>query len=213
MWRTQYGDRILEGTEAVLFAEALSSLLDEATSGTVDDYEVGIECFDNLTFGQRVSVLSIIGNGLLRKDVPVVRLAAILEGAIAAIFQHIQEMVTFEIDTPEFGISWRKLVIAARKQMEGDDAERKQIPEPTSEDLDEWDFQMQRLSDAVLWDGDYEDAQLYVDFSPEKSKELRGMMGIPDDYFMAIADDLSDDEAKEKIKELRKLCDSVIKSF
>jgi hypothetical protein len=79
--------------------------------------------------------------------------------------------------------------------------------------LDEWDFQMQRLSDAVLWDGDYEDAQLYVDFSPEKSKELRGMMGIPDDYFMAIADDLSDDEAKEKIKELRKLCDSVIKSF
>jgi hypothetical protein len=213
MWRTQYGDRILEGTEAVLFAEALSSLLDEATSGTVDDYEVGIECFDNLTFGQRVSVLSIIGNGLLRKDVPVVRLTAILEGAIAAVFQHIQELVTFEIDTPEFGISWRKLVIAARKQMEGDDSEREQIPEPTCEDLDEWDFQMQRLSDAVLWDGDYEDAQLYVDFSPEKSKELRGMMGIPDDYFMAIADDLSDDEAKEKIKELRKLCDSVIKSF
>ena len=28
MWRTQYGDRILEGAEAKVFADALSSLLD-----------------------------------------------------------------------------------------------------------------------------------------------------------------------------------------
>jgi hypothetical protein len=82
MWRTQFGDRRLEGAEAILFAEALSSQLDEVTSGTLDDYELGVECFDNLTFGQRISVLSIIGNGLLRKDVPLVRLTAILDGAI-----------------------------------------------------------------------------------------------------------------------------------
>jgi len=211
MWRTQYGDRTLEGAESVLFAEALYSLLDEATSGTVDDYEIGIECFDNLTFGQRVSVLSIIGNGLLRKDTLPVRLTAVLEGAIAAVFQHIQELITFEIDTSEFGTSWRELVIAVRKQMEGDDTERVQIPEPTCEDLDEWDFQIQKLSGGVLWDGDYQDAQLYIDFSPEKSKELRGMMGIPDDYFMAIADDLTDEEAQAKIMELRELCDSILK--
>jgi hypothetical protein len=212
MWRTQYGDRTLAGAEAVLLAEALSSLLDEATSGTVDDCESGIEVFGNLTFGQQVSVLSIIGNGLLRKDIPPVRLTAVLEGAIAVVFEHLQESISFEIDTPEFGTFWRELVIAARKQMEGNDAEREQIPEPTCEDLDEWDFQMQRLSEAVLWDGDYEDAQLYIDFSPEKSKELREMMGIPDDYFMAIADDPTDKEAKAKIMDLRKLCDSVIKS-
>ena len=211
MWRTQYGDRTLEGAESVLFAEALYSLLDEATSGTVDDYEIGIECFDNLTFGQRVSVLSIIGNGLLRKDTLPVRLTAVLEGAIAAVFQHIQELITFEIDTSEFGTSWRELVIAVRKQMEGDDTERVQIPEPTCEDLDEWDFQIQKLSGGVLWDGDYQDAQLYIDFSPEKSKELRGMMGIPDDYSMAIADDLTDEEAQAKIMELRELCDSILK--
>ena len=65
MWRTECGERILEGAEAVVFAEALSSLLDEAIMGTLDDYEIGIECFDNLTFGQRVSVLSTIGNGFL----------------------------------------------------------------------------------------------------------------------------------------------------
>ena len=86
------------------------------------------------------------------------------------------------------------------------------IPEPICEDLDEWDIQMQELSGGVLWDGDYQDTQLYIDFSPEKSKELRGLMGIPKDYFMTIADDLTDDEAQVKIWELRKLCDSVITS-
>ena len=209
MWRTQYGDRILHGAEAVVFAEGLSSLLDEVVSGISDDYETGIEVFDSLTFGQKVSTLSIIGNGLLRKDLPPVRLTAVLEGTIAAVYQHIQEWIIFEIDTPEFGTRWRELVISSRKQTEGNDAEQEHIPEPTCEDLDEWDFQMQELSGGVLWDGDYQDAQLYVDFPPEKSKELRGMMGIPDDYYMDLAEDLSDKEAKTKIEELSKLCDSI----
>ena len=102
------------------------------------------------------------------------------------------------------------LCITARKQTEGNDAERAHIPEPTCGDLDEWDLQMQELSGGVLWDGDYQDAQLYIDFPPEKSKELRGMMGIPDDYYMALADDLTDDEAKAQIMDLRKLCDSTV---
>jgi hypothetical protein len=34
MWRPQYGARALEGAEATVFAEALWSLLDEATAGT-----------------------------------------------------------------------------------------------------------------------------------------------------------------------------------
>jgi len=212
MWRTQYGDRTLEEAEAVVFAESLSSLLDEVISGISDDYDSGIEVFDNLTFSQRMATLSIIGNGLLRKDIPPIRLTAVLEGAIAAVYQHIQEWITFEINTPEFGTHWRELVISSRKQIEGNDAEQEHIPKPTCKDLDEWDFQMQELSGSVLWDGDYQDAQLYVDFPPEKSKELRGFMGIPDDYYMALAEDLPDEEAKAKIAELRKLCDSIIES-
>jgi hypothetical protein len=69
MWRTECGERTLEGADAIVFAEALSSLLSEAIQGTLDDYELGVACFDNLTFGQRISVLTTIGNGLLRKDV------------------------------------------------------------------------------------------------------------------------------------------------
>ena len=90
---------ILKGAEAILFAKALSSLLDEAIMGTLEDYEFCIESFDNLTFGQRISVLAIIGNGLLRKDVPLVRLTAILDGAIAAVFKHIENEIAYDIDT------------------------------------------------------------------------------------------------------------------
>jgi hypothetical protein len=36
------------------------------------------------------------------------------------------------------------------------------------------------------------------------------MTRIPDYYFMAIADDLTDEEAKAQIMELKKLCDSII---
>jgi hypothetical protein len=207
MWRTQYGDRTLVSAEAVLFAEALSSLLDEGFSGTLDDYEIGIECFDNLTFGQRVSVLSTIGNGLLRKDIPIVRLTAILEGAIAAVFNHIENGIAYDIDEPESISNWRELVIAARQEIGG---EIEEIPEPTCTDMDKWNFEVEILSEAILFDMDYEDSKLYMDFPPEKSKELRDWMDIPDDYFMAIADELSDDEAKATIRELRKLCDSVI---
>ena len=80
MWRSECGDRILDGAEAILFAKALSSLLNEAMMGTLEDYKFYIESFDNLTFGRRISVLAIIGNGLLREDVPLVRLTAMASG-------------------------------------------------------------------------------------------------------------------------------------
>jgi len=69
MWRTECGDRILEGAEAIVFAETLLSLLDDAIMGQFDDYELGVACFDNLTYGQKSSVLATIGNGLFRKDI------------------------------------------------------------------------------------------------------------------------------------------------
>ena len=68
MWQTQYGNRILEGPEAVVFAEALSSLLDEAIAEELDYYDLGVECFDNLTFSQKTSVLSTIDRRYRRCD-------------------------------------------------------------------------------------------------------------------------------------------------
>jgi hypothetical protein len=207
MWRTDRGERILKGAEARVFAEALLGLLDEATSGTLDDYELGIRCFDDLTFGQRVSTLAVIANGLLREDVPIVDLTAVVEGAIAAVFQHLKYEIIYEIDVPESQTNWRELVVAARTEDQVGN-----IPEPTSTDTEEWDFQVERLIDRILWDRDYESDHIYMDHPPEKTQWLKHMARIRDDYFTAIADDLTDEEAHAQIKELGKLCDSVTES-
>lgn len=206
MWRTLYGERTLKGGEAILFSEGLLSLLDEAAQEP-DFYDLGVECFDNLTFGQKVSVLSIIGRGLLCEDIPLVRLSAVLEGAIAAVFEYIKDEITFEIDRPMFHPHWRSLVAAAAKQIGA-----MHIPEVTCTDLDEWETEIDGLAKVILWYLEYDDAGLYIDLPPEKSKKLRDWVGIPDDYFMAIADDLSDAEAREKIKELKILCKSIVQS-
>jgi hypothetical protein len=57
--------------------------------------------------------LSIIGNGLLRKDVPSVELTAVVEGTIAAVFQHLKYQIIYEIDVPESRSNWRELSLDA----------------------------------------------------------------------------------------------------
>ena len=205
MWRTECGERTLEGAEARIFAETLSSLLDYAITDQFEDYESGVACFDDLTYGQKIAVLATVGNGLLRKDIRPVELTAVVEGAIAAVFQQLKDSIIFEIDTPEFGASWRELVVAARKELEGED-----IPAPTCTDIEEWDLEVEVLTDRILWDRDYEDDHTYADHPPEMTQWLKYMARIPDDYYTAIADDLTDEEAAATIKELKKLCDSIM---
>ena len=95
MWHTNYGDRTLEGAEAL---RGLVSSLEVDES----DYDMGLEVFDRLTYEQKVSLFSIIGAGLLKLDVPIRKLAAIVESAIAMVFDHLKMVVIVEIYEPEF---------------------------------------------------------------------------------------------------------------
>ncbi|MFC1761179.1 hypothetical protein ACFL6U_03765 [Planctomycetota bacterium] len=208
MWRTNNGDRILQGAEAVLFATATLSLLDEAIQDQLEDYRLGVACFDDLTYGQKISVLASVCNGLLRGDVPPVELTAIVEGAIATIFQHLKNEIIFEIDNPEMGIGWRKLVAIARHEAGGSE-----IPIVTCDDIQEWDIEVDQLADLILWDADYESAHMYVDLPPEQSRWLKDMTRVSDNYFLAIADDLTDEQARVKTKQLQKLCQSIISTL
>jgi hypothetical protein len=207
MWRTQCGERILKGAEARVFAESLSTLLDNAIMDQFEDYELDVACFDNLTYGQKISVLATIGSGLFRKDVASVDLTAVVEGAIGAVFQYLKDMIVFEIEMFEAGTYWRELVVAARKELEGED-----IPAPSCTDIEEWDLEVEVLTDRILWDRDYEDDRTYADHPPEMTQWLKYMTRIPDNYYTAIADDLTDEEAVATIKKLKKLCDSIMES-
>jgi hypothetical protein len=205
MWRTSRGKRTLEGAEATVFAEALRSLLDEAVLGYLEEYDVGVNAFDRLTYGQKISVLATVGSGLLRTDTPCVELTAVLEAGIATVFEHLMNCIMLEIDMPSLGTTWRQRVIAARGETGGKD-----LPPVTCKDPDQWDIEVQSLADCILWDADYEDEALYLDASPEEAEWLKSMTRIPDNYYTAIADDLKDHEIEEKLAELKNLCRSVI---
>jgi hypothetical protein len=204
MWHTASGKRVLHGAEARLFAEALLSLLDEALVDQPDDCDLGLSCFDNLTYGQKVFVLAAIGNGLLREEVPILPLTAVLEGGIAAVFQHLRNCVTFEIETNAW-TTWRQMIVAARKAVVADAA-----LDAVCADPDEWDLEIQNLSDGILWDVDYESDDLSVDRAPRQARELRRPMGIDNGYFDAVAEDLTDQQAEERVAELRKVCAELV---
>ena len=208
MWRTECGDRILEGSEGIVFAEALWDLIEEANLIELDDYHLGVNAFDVLTYGQKISALSIIANGLLREDVPSVELTAVVEGAIAAVFEHLKTLIVVEIDMPELGARWREMVVTVRKEAESED-----IPLPTCKDLKEWDIEVESLAEAILWDADYDDDHIYMDHPPENSKWLRSMARISDNYYQSIVDDLDEPDIETKIAELRKLCRSICSKY
>jgi hypothetical protein len=72
-------------------------------------------------------------------------------------------------------------------------------------------MEIQGVTDYILWDRDYEDGALYLDKPPEQSEALRTFARISEDYYLAIADDLSDKEIPARISELQKLCLSLVK--
>ena len=203
MWHTNTGDRTLEGAEARLFAEALWDFLSELEVEG-GDFDAGLEAFDSLTYGQKVSVLSTVGNGLLRPEVPICELTAAVESAIAAIFEYLKELVIVEIDEPEIPSSWRKMVLAARMESDGED-----LPAEDCEDLQEWLIQIDEQSYLILWDYDFEDEDLYMDMPPEESGRLKEFMRIKDDYFVEIQDDLSEKEIATVLSELKALCQKI----
>ena len=200
MWHTNNGDRTLEGAEARLFAGTLHDFITKMAVFD-GDYDTGLEVFDRLEFGQKFSLLSVIGNGLLKPDVPMHKLTAAVESAIAAVFNHLKAEVCIEIDEPEIQSNWRKMILAARRQAGGEE-----LPEESCEDYEEWDIEIECLASMILWDSDYEDERLFLDKPPEEAREFKGIMGMSDDYFLEIPEDLKPEQIKAKLAELKKLC-------
>ena len=56
----------------------------------------------------------------------------------------------------------------------------------------------------MLWDNDWE-ADDPLDVAPEESRLLKSVLGIPDDYYIAVPPDPSDAQAEQLLAELRDL--------
>jgi hypothetical protein len=203
MYDTPAGVRVLQGPERRLFVTSLGMIVD--LLGT-DDFAVDIPVFDDLQQNQKVAILHTIACALLRDDVPAPDLTAVIEGAVASVFEHARTMVIQEIELPPDGESfnddmptWRELVLAAARELE-----LEEFPHHKSRDQDTWNFLIECLEATVLWDHDFE-AENRPDASPEMSHPLNSILGIPENYYVDVPWDPSDEDAERLLEELHDL--------
>ena len=52
------------------------------------------------------------------------------------------------------------------------------------------------LADAVLWDEDWRDNESLLDADPKASRAVKKLLGIDEDYYVAVPPDPTDEEMK-----------------
>jgi hypothetical protein len=171
-----------------------------------DDFAVDIPVFDDLQRNQKVAILHTIACALLRNDTPAPDLTAVIEGAVASVFEHARTMLRLECELPpddeyfeDHESTWRELVLAAARELE-----LEKLPSPKNRARREWDFLIECLEGTVLWDNDFE-AEKWPDASPEVSHPLNSILGIPENYYVDIPWDPSDEDAERLLEELHDL--------
>jgi hypothetical protein len=202
MWWTPDGQRILQDAEGQLFREALGMVADMVRDDHEGIWQVGAPPFDNLQPNQKLAVLAQVSSALLREDQPIPKLTAVLEAAVGAIYEAVRVLVEMEIDQPaeEQESTWRELVLAACRERGAEE-----LPDAQSNDLDEWEVVVDSLVDGVLWDEDWRADESLLDADPKASQAVKEVLGIDEDYYVAVPPDPTDEDMEGVWATLRSL--------
>ncbi len=209
MYNTPDGIRVLQGDERQLFIESLGMLVDALAC---DELLTNIQVLEDLTQNQKIATYHAVARALLNEDEPPPVLTAVIEAAVASVYQQIRGMIMWELDSADdddgadlgFGElpeepSWREQAIAAGRQVGFE-----HLPEADETDFDEWDLLILCLEDRVLWDQDWAMVD-HPDAPPELARHIKQELGIQDDYFVTIPHDPKDAEAERLLAELRSM--------
>ncbi|MGA2496960.1 MAG: hypothetical protein ABSH20_04430 [Tepidisphaeraceae bacterium] len=199
MWHTPLGDRVLRGTEGKLFQGGLASLVDwlQETDG---DYCVGVRVFDTLSLHERLAVLELVGRALLLEELPCPELTAVVEGAVAAVYEQVLIDVELEIEPGREQV--RRLILATARVCEVLHADS---PASGSNDMDEWSTLVDALTENI-WDRDWEGQFVEPDNPPDLAEHVRDMIGIIPEYYTDVPPDPSPQRIQEIRKSLQALC-------
>ncbi|MGO9108542.1 MAG: hypothetical protein ACLP9L_04850 [Thermoguttaceae bacterium] len=203
MWSTPDGERILQGAEAKLFREALAMIVDMVCDDAEGCLQFSAPPFDKLQPNQKLAVLAEVGSALLQENQPIRRLTAVREAAVGAVYEAIMLIVEMEINQPaeeRTSPTWRELVLTACQEQGIDE-----LLDPASEEIDEWGMLISCLTDAVLWDEDWRDSESLMDVDPKAGRAVKEMLGIDEDYYVAVPPDPTDEEMKAVWTTLRGL--------
>lgn len=229
MWHTSRGDRTLRGPEAMLVGTAIDTMIDALLIHIDESFEEasaaecqsGIAVYDSLTACQRVGLLHDVARHLLTETESALPLSATVEATVAAIYIEIRDQVAIEIDLFPDEMSeldrttWRGYVLAAYEAMfdqspqEESDLEpfdgEFEVPTESSTEMSEWEMLIDGLSDAILWDRDFELADSFLDVDPGVSQKRRRLLGIEEDYFTVVAPDPRPSEVMRLVSRTREI--------
>lgn len=212
MWHTSLGDRTVRGQEAALIRAAIDTMIDGLMDHIDDEldeisatgYESGISVYDAFTPAQQIGLLYQVAKHLLTDTETTVELTAPLEATVAAIFVEARDQVAIEIDfhscrpRRESEPTWREMVLAAYRSVFADTEDQDDADEPLPDDqcgdIHAWERLVDALTDAILWDRDFEMADSFMDVDPGVSHHRRQLLGITEDYFTSVAPDPRPDE-------------------
>jgi len=212
MWHTSRGDRTLKGDEAELVSRAIEEMVAALLMHVDDDFEdaatdcvSGIAVYDACTPSQRIGLLHDVAKHLLTETVESLPLSALTDATVAAIFIEIRDQIAIEIGlgeglTEEGRPSWRTMVLAAHRAVFPSRADRDDVAGndeivASSRDLRDWEVMVEDLADSILWDRDFEMAEVFLDIDPGVSRHRRRLLGIDDNYFTMVAPDPRPQEA------------------
>jgi hypothetical protein len=240
MWQTPHGKRVLEGDEWRLFREGLEMLWDliEDAMGEPELAEVGIAAFDRLREGPKLALLAAVGRALSDPSVPGPNGTADADAAVAATYRVIADEVVAEIeraddpdrlrdlDSPDDVTHWRRLVLAADREVRmlddeypvapssgdpadvvADEEDEDWVPtNASSRDTAKWELLVDYLAHRILWDDeDFLDGEFFLDLDPDAARRAKAQLGIAEGYYTAVAPDPTDRQLEAVRRTLREL--------
>lgn len=208
MWRTGIGNRVLRGAEWRFFRAGLSHLWWQI-EGLWDDEctEVGVAVFDTLQPGQKLAALANVGRALSDKLMPCPDHTAVLEGAIAAVFETLRDLILTEVEIqihePDYPVitEVRQLALDAGKTLRD-----WELPRLLSKKEDDWTDLVECLMDRVFWDRDWEMADGFLDADPGLTGQLLEALGIDREYYTDTPMDAEDEWLEAVRRTLREVC-------
>jgi len=218
MWATSTGDRTLVADEAQLFLNSVGYLHDMITSAVDlgEAYSTDVAMFNTLQPTQQMAMLHEVAHGLLDPETPIVKLTAVREATVYAIYRQLNSLLEIEFEMSQMNrpdFYHRETMIRACQQtcslpsewsdgFEPELAPGHEPPDLQSVDLNKWKNTVEFLADQVLWDRDFELEAVFADHDPQKVKAIKQFMGINNDYFAVAAPDANSQEYMKLHREL-----------
>lgn len=161
-WRTPLGERVLEGTEAAFYLNAMQHTVDylQGMEDLASDLDVrtGDLIFDSATFDQKIVLLKTSLSALLNSEIPAPRPTNVAEASVYFPFAFLRSEIATEIESDEmeefdedqkYRYYYREMVWNAFEEYV---LPNWQVSaEEYGEDEDEWDFNP-HSNNFELWD-------------------------------------------------------------